>query len=129
MKKSILLLILVGAFACKKTNIQGPPVIANGLYYANGKSGLFVVELITTDSKKVYTGILLAGNVGVRLSLPADITSGRYDVLLSPEGALANSTTEYTVGGLSGSTNKYPIEVPNVYLTVGNTAAVSISVR
>lgn len=130
---AISLMLLCSFGACKKAGIKQNSPIASaadrGVFYTDAKTGVFLAEFIGVDSKSVYTGIILPGNAGAKLTVPAYLASGHYDVLLSPEGAISKTTTHYTVGGVSGITDKYPVTIKNVYIPVDASGTVSISLR
>jgi hypothetical protein len=118
--------------ACKKTSlrqISEANTINPSISYVNSKSGLFLAEFIGIDSKNVYTGILMPSGSSVKLTVPSYLTSGRYDVLLSPEGSIAKTSTKYIVGGVSGETSKYPVTIKNIYIPIDNTGTISIDLK
>lgn len=131
MKKGINTLLLIVFFAaCKKEIGKEPNSMispSNGVLYTNKKNGIVLVQLI--GAGKVYTGIMLPGNTGVRLDVPATLSSGRYDVVLSPEGSLIGAPIQYTIGGITGLVTQYPATIKNVFIPVDNSGAVAISVR
>jgi hypothetical protein len=132
MKKILLSLFLsvLCCFGCRKSALKlENPATTSGIFYTNSKPGLYLIELIGVGSRSVYYGIISPGSTGVMLSFPTKVAAGCYDVVLSPEGSVAKTTTVYTIGGKSGSTAVYPLILHNVFLPADNSGAVSITVR
>jgi len=141
MKETILSLTVVGIvlafFSCGKEitshnsagaaqAAQTEHTLGSAVYYTNSSKAMYVVELINTDTKKVFTTILSPGAAAAKLAVPVALGSGNYTIVLTPEGSNATIITHYAIGGISGIATTYPTTIRNAYILMDNKDSISI---
>ena len=134
--------MLIGLFslaACKKSDFAqtSVPIAAPqnnkddapvNVYYTNSSDAMYVVGFINIDTKKVFTTVVLPSSKPAKLILPGILTSGYYNVVITPEQAYSAVTTRYTIADVSGSSNQYPATIKRVYLTMNTVGEAPVSI-
>jgi hypothetical protein len=130
-------LLLFGISACDKVVYMqknaAPAVestsvgIPDSVYYSNSSQAMYVVELINIDTKKVFTTIIYPNRNLEQLTVPGYLSTGLYNVVITPEGAYSKITTHYAIGGISDSTSKYPATIKNASIQMNNKSSISIA--
>jgi hypothetical protein len=108
---------------------QTEHTLGSAVYYTNNSKAMYVVEFISTDTRKVFTSILSPGAAAAKLAVPVALGSGNYNIVLTPEGSNATITTHYEIGGISGVATAYPATIRNAYITLNDASSVSITLN
>jgi hypothetical protein len=128
-KKKPFVLVLILFFylvGCKKeSSIHQSTTNQDELSYSNSTSAMYFVELIGVDSKNLFTFLMLPNSKNV--SLPITITSGHYDIVITPENLYSNISTSFNIGGIRGASSKYPTIIHNTPILIGNSKTLSIA--
>jgi len=101
--------------------------IPDSVYYSNSNQAMYVVEFINIESKKVFTTVIYPNRNIEQLTVPGYLTTGLYNIVITPEGAYSKITTHYAVGGISDSTSKYPAIIKNASIMMNNKSSISIA--